>query len=211
MLGVPRRATPEEIRRAYHELARVLHPDKLDGQPGLNAEGAARRMQEVNEAWRILRDPAARASYDNSLGMRPVRMPRDGPAPSSTTEADDPEFDTPFQGRPAEPGDLTVSVARALPWLVVAIVLVAIFIFTAFARKDGSEVPTPRSLIGHCVTSHGAGMVAVPCAGPNDGKVVAVETIASACPAESSARAATNNEWLCLTPVAQGVTGTTGP
>ncbi len=212
VLGVERRAAPEEIRRAYHELARILHPDRLEGRPPLEREGLSRRMQEVNEAWRILRDPASRAAYDQSLGMRPVKVPRSSASAPPSAEDDELDFDTPFQGRPAEPGDLTVSVARALPWLVVAVVLGAIFIFTAFARKDdSSNDPAPRSLVGQCVSLQGEGVMAVPCAGPNDGKVIAVEIDASACPSGSSARSASGEQWLCLEPVAQGATGTTSP
>ncbi|MBW8825253.1 MAG: J domain-containing protein [Acidobacteria bacterium] len=211
MLGVQRRATPEEIRRAYHDLARVLHPDRLEGRMGPERVGAERRMQEINEAWRILRDPGSRAAYDQSLGMRAAKPPRPQATPSARDDDDDLDFDTPFQGKPAEPGDLTVSVARALPWLVIAVVLGAIFIFTAFARHSTSEAPKPSSLIGQCITSSGGGMVAVPCAGPNDGKVIDVEPEASACPSGSSARSVSAKEWMCLEPVAQGATGTTSP
>ena len=215
VLGVDRRASPAEIRQAYHGLARALHPDRLEGAGG-DMVGAERRMQEINEAWRILRDPPTRAAYDASLGMKPARPARTPPSSSSSPGPsfgapsldDDDDLDTPFLGRPAEPGDLTVSVARALPWLVVAIVLGAIFVFTAFARKDDSASPSPSALVGHCVSSGGGAMMSVPCAGPNEGKVVAVESSASDCPSGSSARAM-SKQWLCLEPVTGGQTGTT--
>ena len=49
-LGVPLGAPPEDVRRAYLDLARRLHPDRwIDADGGERAE-ADRRMREVNEA-----------------------------------------------------------------------------------------------------------------------------------------------------------------
>ena len=59
-LGVTPTATPEEIRTAYRNLARVHHPDKHDGKTSTT-------MLEINEAWRILSDPVLRYKYDADL------------------------------------------------------------------------------------------------------------------------------------------------
>lgn len=59
-LGVAPTATPEEIRKAYRNLARVHHPDKHDGKTSTT-------MLEINEAWRILSDPVLRYKYDADL------------------------------------------------------------------------------------------------------------------------------------------------
>jgi len=61
VLGVPRTATPEEIKRAYRKLARKHHPDL---QPPGERTSASERFKEINEANEVLSDPEKRAKYD---------------------------------------------------------------------------------------------------------------------------------------------------
>ncbi len=58
ILGVPRTASADEIKRAYRKLAREFHPDKN------KAKGAEDRFKEANEANEVLSDPKKRQSYD---------------------------------------------------------------------------------------------------------------------------------------------------
>jgi len=58
VLGLPKDATPEQIRKAYRKLARELHPDVN------KASGAEQRFKEVNEANEVLSDPEKRKRYD---------------------------------------------------------------------------------------------------------------------------------------------------
>jgi len=58
ILGVPRTATPDEIKAAYRKLARKYHPD-VSKEP--NAEA---RFKELGEAHEVLKDPEKRALYD---------------------------------------------------------------------------------------------------------------------------------------------------
>jgi len=62
-LGVRPDATATEIREAYRALARRHHPDRAAGDSG--ADSAA--MAAINEAYRVLGEPARRAVYDASL------------------------------------------------------------------------------------------------------------------------------------------------
>jgi hypothetical protein len=203
VLGVPQNAAPEVIRRAYLDLARALHPDRTHGEAPADAELASRRMQEVNEAWRVLREPASRAAYDraHSLARRSVSRPAAAaPPPRHLFEDDDDDLDRPFISAPAEPGDIGVTIVRALPWVAITVVLGAIFVFTAFAGND-RQPSGPQDLVGRCVSSGNvAAIVAVPCQGPNDGKVVLVVDRASLCPDGSSSRPIEGDQWLCLEP-----------
>jgi curved DNA-binding protein len=61
VLGVPRTATAEEIKRTYRQLARKHHPDL---QPAAERAKAAERFKEINEAYEVLSDPDKRAKYD---------------------------------------------------------------------------------------------------------------------------------------------------
>jgi curved DNA-binding protein len=58
ILGVPRDAAPEDIKRAYRKLARKYHPD-VSKLPDAEA-----RFKEVNEAQEVLMDAEKRAAYD---------------------------------------------------------------------------------------------------------------------------------------------------
>ena len=59
VLGVERQASEQEIKKAFRALARELHPDVNDHDPG-----AEEKFKEAAEAYEILSDPERRATYD---------------------------------------------------------------------------------------------------------------------------------------------------
>ena len=58
VLGVPRNASDEEIKRAFRKLAKLYHPDR-NREPG-----AEDKFKEINEAYQVLSDPEKRSRYD---------------------------------------------------------------------------------------------------------------------------------------------------
>lgn len=56
ILGVDRKATPDEIKRAYRRLAAQHHPDR---------GGDTAKFQEIQQAYDVLSDAEKRAQYDN--------------------------------------------------------------------------------------------------------------------------------------------------
>jgi molecular chaperone DnaJ len=58
VLGIPRDASNEDIKRAFRKLAFQYHPDRN------RDDGAAERFKEINEAYEILSNDDKRAAYD---------------------------------------------------------------------------------------------------------------------------------------------------
>jgi curved DNA-binding protein CbpA len=71
VLGVGARSDRGEIRAAYVNLAKQLHPDR-------NADSvqAEQRLREVNQAYELLKDPERRSAYDQLLQQSRSRKTR---------------------------------------------------------------------------------------------------------------------------------------
>ena len=150
-LEVDEGASPEEVRRSYLDLARRLHPDRwIDAGVEQRAE-AQTRMQEVNEAWRVLGNAGRRIAYDQDRERAALGAER------ATTVGDGFAFSTgSLFGDDIAPTTRATRVLRALPWVVVVLVLGGIFVYTAYATApDEGGV--------RCVALEGNDAVTVPC------------------------------------------------
>jgi molecular chaperone DnaJ len=82
VLGVPKGASQDEIKKAYRKLARQYHPDKNQGD-----KDAEERFKEVQAAYDVLSDAEKREQYD-SWGS-PSGRPQYGPGGSFTFDFGD--------------------------------------------------------------------------------------------------------------------------
>lgn len=64
VLGVPKSATTDEIKKAYRKLARQLHPDRNP-----NDASAEERFKAVSEAYDVLSDEKRRKEYDEMRAL----------------------------------------------------------------------------------------------------------------------------------------------
>jgi hypothetical protein len=134
-LRVPRSATARQIARAYHDLAKALHPD-------LHGRQTEPQMGAVNRAWRILSDPRRRAEWDDDhpVGVaashwvgRPAANPSTNasdtprnawPMPGATRGSARPSRVEPEGRRPAQPHPAAPPTSHSLldsGWLAAAV------------------------------------------------------------------------------------------
>jgi len=66
-LGVPKTATPDDIKSAYRRLARQYHPDVAKENPKVAEE----KFKEISEAYEVLADQEKRQRYD-AMGFQGV-------------------------------------------------------------------------------------------------------------------------------------------
>ncbi len=103
VLGLGTRATTDEIRSRYRELARRYHPDVA------KAPDAAEKFKEINHANQILSDPKRRAAYDAELKLAEARrarhaaaaQPRPGPPQGPPPQGGPQRPTSPRPSRPA--------------------------------------------------------------------------------------------------------------
>jgi hypothetical protein len=83
VLGVPRTASADKIRTAFHKLALKYHPDRNAG-----SKQAEEKFKEINEAYQVLSDPEERARYDSLSSDANHRPVTNYPADSNRDQHD---------------------------------------------------------------------------------------------------------------------------
>lgn len=77
IVGVSRKASDDEIRKAYKKRSRELHPDKIAQREGRTATDEDRvAFQKMKEAYDVISDPSQRQLYDE-LGPNGLKMLND--------------------------------------------------------------------------------------------------------------------------------------
>ena len=75
ILGVSKTASPDEVKKAYRQLARKYHPDM---HPEAKKAEMSEKFKDINEAYEVLSDSQKKATYDQ-LGQDWQQGPRPGP------------------------------------------------------------------------------------------------------------------------------------
>jgi DnaJ domain len=162
VLGVGRDASTSQIRAAFRRLARAHHPDT-------SASGSAESLAPINEAWRVLGDPALRRAYDRSLDSYGAQSNVvDEPTPSA------------YFVPPPE---------SSFPWrflagmTVVGIVIVLLGVFTY--EKQAPGPPDNVLQAGSCVVIEENGDASeVNCETDHDGVVESLISLDEQCPVD---------------------------
>lgn len=148
---------------------------------------AARRMAELNEAVEVLGDPERRAAYDRRLaGGHDRDVPAARPAGPAASAV---EHDDLVAVAPEGP---MAALLGYLPWLLLVVVLVGIFVFTAYSGggpDDDADPTSPgatveaRDIRGSCIRTSGGFVLVANCAQtPHEGEIVVLTSDAFLCP-----------------------------
>jgi curved DNA-binding protein CbpA len=113
-LGARRDSTREEIGRRYKRLASERHPDR---------GGSEEEMKDLNEAYRVLGDDAARGAYDEQRRAARQTTHDDGPADETNVETRAHEDFTPVRSQAAQADALWGRVAGAALCVFLGLVL----------------------------------------------------------------------------------------
>lgn len=178
VLGVAPDAPTQAIRDSYRARARLHHPDRTTDLP----DEVAVSMAEINEAYRVLRDPGRRAVYDRTLVAR-----RDQDAAEPERPSGDADVAAEPGRRSGRPSLLSPDGPARFPWkamlLVAALGSALVLVSAALADPPDEEVPDGILRTDSCVTIEPNGDAReVACTGEGDIVVELLIPTDASCP-----------------------------
>ena len=163
VLGVSVGASTDEIRRAYRERMRAVHPDI-----NVNSANESQRMTELNIAWKTLSSPQLRRAYDASVFVS----------------------NSSFVGNGLRNSEPVISYPPArFPWrgMIIACVVGAVLVLIGHAMTSPSA-PRPIDQLltsGSCVNIDSSlSAVEISCTEPHDAVVEQLIALDRSCPLE---------------------------
>jgi molecular chaperone DnaJ len=113
ILGVPRNAEEEDIKKAYRKLAMKHHPDRNQGD---KAKASEEKFKEAKEAYEMLTDPQKRAAYDQfgHAGVDPTWVVGAVPGPKALAVLRRPSVTSSATSSPAAPADGAAADSRSI-------------------------------------------------------------------------------------------------
>lgn len=132
ILGVPRTATNVQIKKAFHNLAKIYHPDLNPG----NAF-AESKFKEINEAYAVLSDFKKKWTYDLELNQPQVIS-------TQTTSTNEPRKTYYPKGYSKEKNDEIESKVTRLTFKYIALILfVAVSLGVYMFKLNGADKTYP--------------------------------------------------------------------
>jgi curved DNA-binding protein CbpA len=135
LLGLHPSASPQQIRRAYRDLSKLLHPDTTTLPPAI----ATAKFQQLNEAYATVSNPERRVAYDRKIGysrLHVMQAPADLNRPASPRRYSSSAYLDPTD-RPLSPGEIFALFILGVTFVACLVLAIAI----GLTRGDAAFQP----------------------------------------------------------------------
>lgn len=124
ILQIDENASPEEIKQAYHKMARLFHPDNFNG----SREDAEEQMRKINEAYKVLSDPEMKNKYDEKMWAKEETDPP-GQKESGEEHTPEPDRDDSCVPEPVVENEISGCFSSCLSKIIEWIICLGVFCF----------------------------------------------------------------------------------